>query len=57
LGDQEPGELFTGVPFLKVGVTSPEQLITVYQEEKKIFQIDLEMLKEAWKQPMQKVFG
>ncbi|MEW6274283.1 MAG: phosphoribosylformylglycinamidine synthase subunit PurL [Bacillota bacterium] len=57
LGEADPGELFAGIPYLRVGATRPEQQITVYQDGKELFRMELKMLKEAWQKPMQKVFG
>jgi len=49
-------ELFAGVPYLEVGYTVTEEEISVFQGKERLFGIHLNVLKEAWKNLMQKVF-
>lgn len=53
----DPGQLFAGVPFLKIGEILAEPAIKVFWREKELFRIDINLLREAWKKPMRQVFG
>ncbi|MFZ5595616.1 MAG: phosphoribosylformylglycinamidine synthase subunit PurL [Bacillota bacterium] len=49
--------LFSGVSYRVVGKTVREKTISVFRGGKALFDIDLEVLREAWKRPMKEVFG
>jgi len=51
-----PG-LFGDLPHRVVGRTTPERTISVGREGKKLFSIEVESLREAWKGPLKEVFG
>lgn len=52
-----PGTLFSGIPFVRLGVTVSRPFITAGQSGKQLFDISLEKLKTAWQKPMREVFG
>jgi len=54
---KDPEKLFTGVPFIKIGTTLAEPKIKAFWREKELFGIDINILREVWKKPMQQVFG
>ena len=48
--------LFTDVPFLMLGKTTKEKLITVQRNNRKMFSADVALLKKVWQEPMKKLF-
>jgi hypothetical protein len=49
--------LFKNIPYLILGKTQKEKIITVSKNKKKLFSANLEDLKKSWQEPMKKVFG
>lgn len=50
-------ELFAGVPHLVLGRTNNSKVITVRREGGQLFEVNTEILFEAWRRPMREVFG
>ncbi|MCL4361772.1 phosphoribosylformylglycinamidine synthase subunit PurL [Candidatus Dependentiae bacterium] len=50
-------ELFEKVPHYILGKTTQEKNITVYQNDKLLFEASLEYLQNAWQRPMKEIFG
>lgn len=49
--------LFKHIPYVMLGKTQKEKIITVSKNKKKLFSANLEDLKKSWQEPMKKVFG
>jgi phosphoribosylformylglycinamidine (FGAM) synthase-like enzyme len=55
--DPEQAEaLFGDVPHMVVGKTKEDKTVSVSSGEKKLFDADLYVLKEAWQRPMRELF-
>ncbi|NTW04775.1 MAG: phosphoribosylformylglycinamidine synthase subunit PurL [Peptococcaceae bacterium] len=50
-------ELFKGIPYQVIGKTIAERTIGVNLENRELFKVEIDRLKEAWKAPMKEVFG
>jgi len=50
-------KLFKNIPFVILGKTQKQNTLDVYQNRKQIFSANLDVLKNSWKKPMQKIFG
>lgn len=50
-------KLFKNVPYVLLGKTQREKIITVSNNRKELFQASLEDLKKAWQKPMRKIFN
>ena len=50
-------KLFRGVPYVILGQTQKENLITVKNKNKILFSAKLDELKKAWQKPMKKIFN
>lgn len=50
-------DLFKNLPCILIGKTLKEEAISLSKDQKQLFKIDLEKLKEAWQKPMKEVFG
>ena len=48
--------LFKNIPYVILGKTQKEKIITVSKNKKKLFSANLEDLKKAWQEPMKKIF-
>ena len=55
--EADPGQLFTNVPYVNLGTTTPQEMITVKQGEWELLSVELAELKAAWQRPMREVFG
>ncbi len=53
----DPREIFGDVPLTDIGVTTPEKQVALYHGETRLFGVELEELRSAWKRPMKEVFG
>lgn len=54
--EQTAQKLFQDVPFIILGTTTKEKIITVKQKNRILFDVELEPLKKAWQEPMRKIF-
>ncbi|AZK59674.1 phosphoribosylformylglycinamidine synthase subunit PurL [Candidatus Desulforudis audaxviator] len=54
----EPGEVFTGVPYLEIGETTADGAIAArIDDEEELFAVPVAFLKRRWQKPMKEVFG
>ena len=49
--------LFKNIPYVILGKTQKEKIITVSKNKKKLFSANLEDLKKSWQEPMRKIFA
>lgn len=53
----DPEGIFPDIPFIKLGLTIAQPCITAKQAKNRLFDIGLDVLKDAWQRPVREVFG